>query len=589
MVTSPSNGNGNGTTSHVAGAPARWAPATRRGERQRALVIGLDGATFDLIEPWVAEGALPTFSRLLSEGTHGRLLSTIPPMTAPAWTSLATGTNPGKHALFDWVGRRPGTYRFEPLTALDCRAPTLYELLSQSSRRVCVLNVPMTYPPTPVNGVMVSGMPAPSASAGVTYPASLYGEMIDAIGDYVIYPDPGQAYSDAGVDAFLKRLYKAAELRIRAFDYLRSREDWDFAMAVFNGTDTVCHAMWKYMDPSHPLHDASRFAKYGSAIKDYYRYIDTYLGRIVANLDDQTTLFIVSDHGMGPFHKFIHVNNWLMDSGFMRVKPAVRSRMKRALFSMGFTPMNVYDLLMRFGLGGLKREVVRGNGQDLLKALFLSFEDVDWSQTQAYSLGNVGQININVVGREPMGCVQPGEEYERVRSSIIAQLANLEDPQTGERVVESIYHREEVYSGDELEHAPDIMFIPRRLEYFGFGEYEFGSNQVIESMRRGISGTHRMRGVFMAYGASIRPGLRLADPNIVDVAPTILSLMGESVPDQMDGRPLQEMLVDGFIPVRGSNGAGGSWQPSGSGHAVELTDAEQAVIAERLRGLGYVG
>ncbi len=158
----------------------------------------------------------------------------------------------------------------------------------------------------------------------------------------------------------------------------------------------------------------------------------------------------MSDHGFGPFHKFIHVNNWLIQQGFMSIKRDWRSRFKQATFNMGFSPMNVYNTLMQMGLGKLKREVVRGQGQGLLKTLFLSFADVDWCHTVAYSLGNVGQIYLNVAGREPQGIVKPGTEYEQVRRQIMERLAELRDPETGEHVVETIYRREEIYHGDQL-------------------------------------------------------------------------------------------------------------------------------------------
>jgi predicted AlkP superfamily phosphohydrolase/phosphomutase len=554
----------------------------------KVLVIGLDGATFDLINPWARDGYLPTFNRLMHEGAHGPLRSTIPPMTAPAWTSFATGTNPGKHRLYDWIAREPDSYRFSPVTALDGMAPTIYTLLSQAGRRVCTLNVPMTYPPVPVNGVMVSGMPAPSTQNTITYPAHLLQDILQAVGDYVLYPDPGQAYSDSGVDAFLDRLYHTTDIRVRAFDYLRERGVWDFAMLVFNGTDTVCHALWKYMDREHPLHDPGRYAKYGSAIRDYYQFIDKYLARIVETLDDDTTLVIMSDHGFGPFHKFIHVNNWLMEQGLMRVRPGLRPRLKANLFHLGFAPMNVYNLLMQLGLGALKREVVRGQGQGLLKRLFLSFEDVDWSQTQAYSLGNIGQIYVNLAGREPLGRVKPGAEYEQVRENIIARLWELRDRETGEGVVEAVYRREEIYSGDQVEHAPDILFLPRRLEYFGFGEYEFGSHKIIEAMKRGISGTHRMNGVFLAYGQAVQPGVQVKDAQIVDLAPTILHLMGEPIPEHMDGGVLKEILHGDVRPSQDSAQAG-EWDGRPNGDNGGLTEEEKQALTDRLRSLGYVG
>src|SRR5512138_47205 len=179
----------------------------------RTLVIGLDGATFDLIKPWAAEGHLPALSHILEQGAHASLESTIPPMTAPAWTSFATATNPGQHRLFDCIVRAPDSYHFSPITALDGTAPTIYTLLSQAGRRVCALNIPMTYPALPVNGVMVAGMPAPNLNSSISYPEGLYEEILQQVGDYILYPDPGRAYSDSGVEDFLRRLYRCTDLR----------------------------------------------------------------------------------------------------------------------------------------------------------------------------------------------------------------------------------------------------------------------------------------------------------------------------------------------------------------------------------------
>ena len=553
----------------------------------KIIVIGLDGATFDLIKPWAAEGYLPNLQRIIKNGAHGSLQSTVPPMTAPAWTSFATGCNPGKHRLYDWIAREKDSYRFTPVTALDGTEPTLYTLLSGYGRKVVALNVPMTYPPVPVKGVMVSGMPTPSTDVTFTYPENTYQEILDAVGDYILYPDPGEAYSDSGVDSFLERLYRTTELQMQAFAYLREREAPDFAMMVLNGTDTISHAMWKFMDQDHPLHDPAKYEKYGNAIRDYYQYVDGLLAGIMNNLDDTTTLIIMSDHGFGPFHKFIHVNNWLIEQGLMKIKANLSSRFKQTTFKMGFSPMNVYNTLMRFGFGKLKREVVRGQGQGLLKTLFLSFADVDWSQTTAYSLGNVGQIYLNVIGREPSGCIQPGSEYEQVRQEIIAQLKELHDPETGEKVVESVYCREEIYHGDQLAFAPDIVFIPTRLEYFGFGEYEFGSHKIIEAMKRGISGTHRMNGIFMAYGRQIRPGVTVENATLFDLAPTIMHLMSAPIAEQMDGRVLIEAISLDF--QKASVDHFGDWSPTDNGDATGLTESQKRIVAERLRGLGYVG
>ena len=555
----------------------------------RLFVVGLDGATFDLIRPWAERGHLPTLQRLMQGGAWGELRSTIPPMTAPAWTSFATGKNPGKHGLYDWISRDHDSYDVSPLTAQHIAEPTLWSLLSDSKRRLCVFNVPMTYPPQPVNGLMVSGMPAPSTRVTITYPPSLLEEIQQVVGEYLLYPDPGQAYSDAGVDAFLERLYRTTETRLRTLDYLRKREAWDFLMVVFNGTDTVQHALWKYMSPAHPLHDPAKAKRYGDAILRYYQFVDEALGRLLDSLDDDTVLLIMSDHGFGPFHKFIHVNNWLRQQGWRRLKRTPKTRAKSALFRLGFAPMPIYNFLMRLGLGGLKREVVRGKGQGLLKTLFLSFDDVDWRRTVAYSLGNIGQIYLNMRGREPLGTVAPGAEYEALRDEIIERLQELRDPETGEAVVQEIYRREKIYNGPALERAADILFIPTRMEYFGFGEYEFGSNRIIEAMKRGISGTHRMNGVLLLHGKPVRPGGQIKGASLCDLAPTILHLMGEPVLSDMDGRVLTEALMPRHADlscIRYVDLEQNCQKPPlGPG----LDTEAEAIIVERLRNLGYVG
>jgi predicted AlkP superfamily phosphohydrolase/phosphomutase len=561
----------------------------------KLMVIGLDGATFDLIEPWAKAGQLPTFQHLMTTGAWGFLRSTIPPMTAPAWTSFMTGTNPGKHGLYDWIYRHKDSYDVSPVTAKHCHEATLWELLSDRGRRVCVYNVPMTFPPSPVNGLMISGMPAPSTQVTITHPPELLAEIENEVGEYLVYPDPGQAYSDSGIDAFLDRLYRTTETRLEVLAYLRAREDWDFFMLVLNGTDTVQHAMWKHMSPDHPLHDPAKFDKYGNAILQYFQYVDKALGEIVTSLGDDTVLMLMSDHGFGPFHKFIHVNNWLRREGWLKIRSSWKSRGKSLLFDLGFAPMRVYNLLMRFGLGALKREVVRGQGQGLLKTLFLSFDDVDWSRTVAYSLGNVGQITINVRGREPDGFVEPGEPYERARGEIIDRLWELRDPETGEQVVQEVYRREEIYAGANVERAADIVFIPTRMEYFGFGEYEFGSNEIIESMQRGISGTHRPYGILLLWGKPVEAGATLEDAEIYDLAPTILHLMGEAVPSDMDGRVLTKALKPEYAELQErmeSSTAGetaGLYSPPPDEADDDLSDKDEELIVERLRGLGYVG
>jgi predicted AlkP superfamily phosphohydrolase/phosphomutase len=547
----------------------------------RVCVIGLDGATFDLIRPWAQAGQLPTLARLMKEGAWGDLRSTIPPMTGPAWSTFMTGTNPGKHAIFDWVYRRKDSYDFIPVTAEHCRQPSLWEIASKAGKRVLAVNVPMTFPPQTVNGCVVSGLPAAHLA---TYPEELAGYIREKHPEYIVYPDPGQAYSDQGIDWFLANLDKAIEKRLELWRDLTGRESWDFAMLVLNATDVVQHAMWKFMEPEHPQYNAQKAERYKDAIFNVYRKIDGILAGLLDSMGSDTVVFIMSDHGFGPLHHFIHVNTWLMHEGFLKIKKNVKAQIKAALFRMGLSPMPVYDVLMRIGLGKLKREVVRGQGQSLMKAVFLSFDDVDWERTVAYSLGNIGQVRINLRGREPYGSVNPGEEYEQVVAKIIDRLKQMRDPRNGILAVDHVYRVDEVYQGPAAVEASDILFLPHKLEYFGFGEYEFGDHRIFASLRHGISGTHRMNGICLVWGEPVQPA-SLQDAKLEDLAPTILYTMGLPVPAHMDGRLLMEAFrPDANLPPPQ---VGDAWE-SQSGPEGGLTDEQEVILRQRLRDLGYV-
>lgn len=549
----------------------------------RVLVVGLDGATLDLLEPWVDSGHLPNFARLIEEGSGGVLPSTIPPMTPPAWTTFLTGTTPGSHGIFDWTRRKPDSYELSPLSATNVATPTMWKYLSSRNRSSLVINVPMTYPPDQIRGVMIAGMPAPHWDRSVVSPPELFEELEASVPTYELYPDPGEAYSRQGVESFIQRLSRVAAARVDLWRKLHSTEDFDFEMVMFNGTDTAHHALWHLMDTEHPQHDPNAPIHHKEAIRNYYAEIDQYLGEFLDTAaGERRTVLVMSDHGGGPLKGLIHVNNWLLQQGLLQLKQSVPSRLRYAMYRMGFTPMAIYDLLVRIGLGKLKKVVVRGRGRSLLTSLFLSFNDVDWDSTIAYSTGNVGQIYLNVKGREPNGTVDPAD-YERIRDDLRSRLEAWQH--NGEPVVEGVFYPEELWSGENLGSAPDMLFLPKGLEYFGFGEFEFGSNKVFEDLRRGISGTHRMNGIGIWWGAGISKSSTEApvDQRLQDLAPTIIHLLGEPVPTYMQGRVLVELLAD-HREVDTVDFGG----EEASDAEITFTKEEEALIEERLRGLGYV-
>jgi predicted AlkP superfamily phosphohydrolase/phosphomutase len=553
------------------------------GTERKVFAVGLDGATLDLIKPWARDGKLPTFARILKEGSHGRLRSTIPPVTGPAWVSFMTGRNPGKHGVGDFLQKTAGEYRRALVDSTGIKAEPVWITAGRQGKKVGVLNVPVTYPPYEVNGFLVSGLLAPRSTKTYTYPESLARELDQAVGGYRVNLD--HFYVKGSGDRFLADVKALVEARTRAAEYLMERYEWDFFMVHYIATDWVQHFLWHCMDPTHPRFDRAEAELYGDAILEVYQQIDAALDTLMSRLDRDTVLLVMSDHGFGPFHKYVYLNNWLLESKLLTLKKGPITRLKYLLFRLGLTPSSLYRALARMMLVKVAFKASKKQRYDLLSTLFLSGKDIDWSRTKAYSSGNVGQVFINVKGREPSGVVEPGSEYREVRAQVISKLSELRDPETGDLVMEHIYKREEVYSGPYVEQLPDILLLPRNLEYIATGLAEFVSNAVIEPSFA-YSGTHRMNGTFILRGDGVKEGLVGEDAAIVDMAPTILHLLGLPVPRDMDGAVLTGMLDEEFAAARpvcytDEDGAPGS---AGTG----LSDEEAEEVKDRLRGLGYV-
>ena len=357
-------------------------------------------------------------------------------------------------------------------------------------------------------------------------------------------------------------------------------------MYVFRGPDRLQHGLWHFMDDAHPLHGATGTKEYRHAIREHYRYIDQQLAEISANLDEDTMLILMSDHGFGPFHKYIYMNNWLLKWDLLRLRRGPLTYLKRTAFNLGITPINIYNQMLKLGLGGMKGQVTKGKGQKKLARFFLSFDDIDWAQTTVYSLGNVGQLWINVRGREPMGIVEPGKAYEAARQDVIDRLMEMRDPDTGEKIVDKVYTREMLYAGPYLEQMPDVVFVPKGFSYLSFGEYEFASHQLVD-VSYGITGWHRQPGMVLLHGVPVQARETLQKAKIEDIAPTVLYLMGQAIPADMDGRVLTEALREEWLsPERLAQVdiAADTRQAF-----VDFTAEDEDAVRQRLEDLGYLG
>jgi predicted AlkP superfamily phosphohydrolase/phosphomutase len=553
---------------------------------KKVLVIGLDAGPLELIDPWVQQGKLPVLGQLMAQGASGVLRSTIPPLSPAAWSSFATGMNPGKHGVFDHAYRRSDSYEVVPTNARRRAGRTLWQLIGERGGRVGVINVPETYPPEPVNGFLITGMSTPSDDSDFCYPPTLANELEETVGGYKVFGPR----TKEDLDRALVGMHETAAMRLRVAAYLMNNYDPQFMVVVLQETDTVQHRFWKYMDPDHPQYHAEGARRYGDAILGVYQRIDENLHLLLDQMDEDSIVIVMSDHGAGAIHKWLYLNNWLVRQWFIRFKRTPLIRLKRALYQLGHTPGNVMELAMRLRLGLTDQAInqVRKSSstRNFLYRLFLSFDDVDWSRTKAYTLGgNMTGIHINLRGREPAGCVQPGAEYEALRDEIIARLADLRDEETGVQVAERIYRREELYTGPYVERAPDVIFEAHDERYVGFGGQEFTANVVMAPSRL-FNGCHRRDGMIVLAGQPIRAGVRLSPHDIVDLAPTILYLLGYPVPADMDGRVMVEALPTDFLEKHPFQIAETTWEAAEEDSG--FSPSEEAVIAERLKDLGYL-
>ena len=546
----------------------------------KVLIIGIDAATFDIIEPLVNKGLLPTFKDLMQKGSFGKLISTIPPVTPPAWTSIVTGKNPGKHGVFDFYMPPCFGYNRCVLTTRANKAKTLWKLLSERGLKVGVLNVPLTYPPEEVNGFIVPGMQyALCTNQEFTYPRELLFELKRVLGKYeVIWGDLKSLYTNE-LDEFLDKWEEILEIRKKATLYLMQKYSWNFFMVVFYVIDPIQHHFWKFFDKTHPLYEPALAQKYEKVIPHFYQKLDESISEILRHVDENTTIIIVSDHGAGAEIKSFYLNLWLKKEGLLRFKEFSYNFLARMKW-----PHFIYKALKRLKYPGISWTVPSNQLKELKRdidpreGLEVSYF-IDWPNTKAFAGNHTEQgIYLNVKGREPQGIVSEGKEYEELREYIIYRLYQLKDPETNEKVVDRVYKREEIYHGPYVKFAPDLLLVLKEGGYLAQKEIYAGS---LFRYANKTTGTHRLEGIFIAAGSGIKKGKRISKLHVTDIAPTVLALLGQPIPLDMDGQVLKEIMADGLI-VRYENISSHTKTKEG------ISSKEEEEIKETLRNLGYL-
>lgn len=537
---------------------------------RRTLIIGIDGGTLDILRPLTIQGLMPNLAGMLSEGAHGNLISTTPPITGPAWRSFATGCNPGKHGVIDFVRLDPGTKRVHITEVSQSSLPTLWGVLSDAGVKVAVMGVPMTYPVQPVNGVLLTGMMTPPGSRQYSFPHELAEELESHNLDWII--SEGEKVNAHRAEAYVAEIRADMRKRVDTALHILEQESPTFATFVFGATDPLQHQfMDAILENDHPDH---------GILVDFYRELDKQIGRLLDWAGQDTLVIMMSDHGFGRLDGFIHLNNWLLDRGYLQLRRDTLTRLRRGLHRWGFTPENLYGIARRLGLD-FRRRLNRGRVFSIARLVFLSFENVDWNATRAYSLGHIGQVYIS---RKPP--LDSEVSYQEFRTELKKNLEGMIHPDSREQMIDRVFFREEIYSGPLLDAAPDLLLHPAGFRYVAFGESEFASNRTIGPALH--QGHHRMEGLLIMRGPGIRKAISLPDHRIEDIMPTALYSLDVPIPTYLDGALIGEAFAQDYLSRNRPRSIEQDLPTSGSDKSRSYSEDEEELLRERLHKLGYL-
>ena len=546
----------------------------------KIVVIGLDGATFDIIDPLIQAGRLPHLKSLLQSGTRAVLNSTTPPITGCAWVTMMTGISPGGHGIYGFTNpvlNTFGEYVGLNIGANVCTGRTFSETMAKAcDTKVASLFVPMTYPVWAIKGLMVAGRPAPDKGNGFVHPKELYSEYRDCNfqTDYF-------TLIQTDLDKFAGLSLEMMKRRGEKISGLVASKDYGSVFAVFAGTDVAQHPFWKYFDPESNIPAAKR-EQYKDIIPAHYVAFDEQLGNILEAADPDTSIFVLSDHGAGPSPQLcFNTNYWLKHNGFLHQK-------KQSLLEAAISCMT---RLMKKYLVTQQLIAIRNKLPGFLlssaKKVAHGFGNIDFSRTYAFrtfmDYPNEG-IVINVRGRQIDGIVAPKDRTKIVKD-IIEKITDAVDPDTGKKLVIRAQPREEVYSGEFVEKAPDII-LTLDWSYMGNGDVSALCSSAPSERPSFFSGNHRYNGIFVAKGPNIRNNAVLDETlNMQDIAPTVLAAAGISPPSYMDGVVAEDIFESAEIPQQDLIKA---TEKGGPSKKVEVSEAEEEEMTKKLKGLGYL-
>jgi predicted AlkP superfamily phosphohydrolase/phosphomutase len=527
----------------------------------RALLIGLDGATFSVLDPLMTRGVMPSLRELVARGARAPLRSVLPPLTPPGWTSLMTGQRPGEHGVFDFFQRETvDSEYFHFASSLDVHSPTIWSLASQADQRVISLNFPLMFPAPAVKGCVVPGGWMPWQLRLGCHPSDLFDRLkslpsfnarelaLDmAFEVKAIEGCAAEEYAD-WIDLHIRRERRWCDI----LTYLLREEPAALVGVVFDGVDKLQHLCWRFLDPACQPAEPSLWEREITArCESYFRQLDGIIGELVELAGPEATVVLASDHGFGPSSDVFYLNTWLEQQGYL------------SWIGEGEAPSPDGP---QVGFGQITRHIYQLN----------------WERTVAYAATPSSQ-GIHIV-RPPR---MTDGDYRRCRDELAARLRQVRLPGSGRPLATAVVTREEAFAGPHQALAPDLS-----LELNDGVAISILQSEALFARRPEPRGNHRWDGMLAAVGPGIRAGAAVGEISIVDVAPLLLHCLDLPAPLEMSGRVPVELFEPDELRRRPPRLAARTAPPAARPVAVpsgaELDAEGEEVIVKRLRALGYV-
>jgi predicted AlkP superfamily phosphohydrolase/phosphomutase len=502
----------------------------RTNNNRKVLLIGFDGGTWTILKPAMEKGYMPFVKSMYEDGSSGILESTMPAITPAAWGGFQTGKNPGKTGVFDFAYWNKDEKKSHYVNSLDL-GETIWDTLSKYGKRIGVVNVPLTYPPKPLNGYLITGLPTPSMKSEFTWPPELKAQLVEAVPDYHIFDLNKISEYRSEDDLFEKTVHQFSgilENRTKAALFILQKEPLDVFMIHFQSTDVLQHVYWHFLDSTHPLFSP---AKQTYLFEHFYRVLDKKVEAIFNAFKKQNgtpLTLIISDHGFQAHYKRYNIGNWLVQEGYMGVYK--RNIQKKVPILKKIT----YALKLGKIIGIF---ISKALIQKIDNKYISKNEQCNWNETKAFSMGRSNEGFIYLLPQNENGKRVLAQELRR-------KLLKIKDPQTGEAVAKRVWLKNELYQGEKLVRLPDIIIEPAdKYSFTGYYQPNEGIVHEVVLKKDMHIGKHHPHGIVIVTGSEIRKDCSM-HIKIIDIAPTVLSYLGIPVPKDMDGSVISNIVIE---------------------------------------------